>query len=633
MVLSDVMGQGMRTQYRQRSIFLIRPDYTQGNHIGLEPALVKEQIRAAFREERLAKITAKSTVEFINSLEHPTQGKRSVLDLVTPGDELADDLRLLPENPSEADLLNVIRPYLQLVRPDVTDKITGIKLINIWRYFRYLWAIPYKPTPGRNMFYLVRDAARPTHPIIGIAALGNCVVQLSERDRSIGWSVEAIEENLQRRHRFVTRDLPKESPVRKVSEIHYTETAQEHQSRVESYAATLAKSIHRALDHELSLINRDSLVTAKECRNPTDDLVLRLLAVARESERERRGTLRDSHSRGTSVKRTESDSPIKEDTNSPLFVRKRAQALADILFAQLEFRREGFAQSPTEALHRMLKTDNGRKALRIGLHSIKKTKIGSSMMDIIVCGAIPPYTEMLGGKLVAMLMASPQVVREYQELYGCQPGEIASRLAGKRVVRSADLVLLTTTSLYHVGSSQYERIRIPGSLGDEIAFEYIGKTEGFGSTVLSTGTTDFLRELTVNTEGMRRVNNIFGEGISPKLRMTRDGLALIGVPQDLILRHNCPRLIYVVRIAKNAYEYLRGEAQTPEYVFPPEHSEEGTQAIIRHWLNRWFAHRACREESLETVNRFNPEDLRLSREIPITGDAPTFEEKTHVRLS
>ena len=68
---------------------------------------------------------------------------------------------------------------------------------------------------------------------------------------------------------------------------------------------------------------------------------------------------------------------------------------------------------------------------------------------------------MLGGKLVAMLMASPQVVNEYQELYGKQPGEIASRLAGKNVVRPAELVFLTTTSLYHVGSSQYERIRIP----------------------------------------------------------------------------------------------------------------------------------------------------------------------------
>jgi len=110
----------------------------------------------------------------------------------------------------------------------------------------------------------------------------------------------------------------------------------------------------------------------------------------------------------------------------------------------------------------MLQQDAGRKALRIGLHANKKTKIGSSMMDIIVCGAIPPYAEMLGGKLVAMLMASPQVVREYRASYGDQPSEIVSRVAGTRVVRPADLVFLTTTSLYHVGSSQYERIRIPG---------------------------------------------------------------------------------------------------------------------------------------------------------------------------
>jgi hypothetical protein len=256
------------------------------------------------------------------------------------------------------------------------------------------------------------------------------------------------------------------------------------------------------------------------------------------------------------------------------------------------------------------------------------------MMDIIVCGAIPPYSEMLGGKLVAMLMASPQVVREYREVYCDQPGQIASRLAGTSVVRAADLVFLTTTSLFHVGSSQYERLRIPGPRGREISFEHLGKTEGYGSTVLSTETTDFLRELTVKAEGMRRVNNIFGEGVSPKMRMTREGLALVGIPQDLVLRHNCPRLIYGVRLAANAYEYLRGEEAEPDYVLAPDRSEEGTAAVVRHWLTRWFAPRARRAESLRKVERFVREELRLSREIP--GDAaapgPNSEEQAHVRI-
>ena len=94
----------------------------------------------------------------------------------------------------------------------------------------------------------------------------------------------------------------------------------------------------------------------------------------------------------------------------------------------------------------------------------------------------------------------------------------------------------------------------------------IGHTEGYGSIILSSECTDSLREVATETHGMRRVNNIFGEGVSPRLRMTREGLTIIGVPQDLVLKHNCPRLVYGVRLAQNAFEYLRGETDTPVFI-------------------------------------------------------------------
>lgn len=285
----------------------------------------------------------------------------------------------------------------------------------------------------------------------------------------------------------------------------------------------------------------------------------------------------------------------------------------------------------------MLKSEVGRKALRIALHSNKKTKIGSSMMDIIVCGAIPPYSEMLGGKLVAMLMASPQVVREYRASYGDQASEIGSRLAGTRVVRPADLVFLTTTSLYHVGSSQYERIRIPGRGNRQIAFEFIGHTEGYGSIALSSEATDALREVATQFHGMRRVNNIFGEGVSPRMRMTREGLGLIGIPQDLVLKHNCPRLIYGVRLATNAFEYLRGEVGKPDYVLSPRDTKRGTQEIVDFWLSRWLRSRAQREESLSKIAALSSDELRLGREIgaegAVSGGATERQEVRDVRVS
>ena len=46
------------------------------------------------------------------------------------------------------------------------------------------------------------------------------------------------------------------------------------------------------------------------------------------------------------------------------------------------------------------------------------------MMEIIVCGAIPPYNELLGGKLVSILACSPTVIRDCTEKYKSQVSEI-----------------------------------------------------------------------------------------------------------------------------------------------------------------------------------------------------------------
>jgi hypothetical protein len=378
----------------------------------------------------------------------------------------------------------------------------------------------------------------------------------------------------------------------------------------------------------LGLISLKNLAKRKELEKPGPTLIERLLRVAAASEHQRRQELRQSEGAGRILKRTESRHAWSKDSESALYRRKRAQALADLLFARQEFVKRRLAAEPISALRALLDNDSGRKALRIALHANKKTKIGSNMMDIIVCGAVPPYGEILGGKLVAMLMASPQVLRDYQERYGGQASEITSRLAGRSIIRSAELVFLGTTSLYHVGSSQYERIKIPSPTGSMVAYERIGYTEGYGSTALSGETAAVLRELVFRAEGMRRVNNVFGEGVSPRLRMIRDGLAEIGIPQDVVLRHSCPRIIYGVSLATNTIPYLRGEASTPEYYFQPQDHEEGTREIVDYWLTRWLRQRSQRPESLAKLVDFSKTELLLSNELrhaqritgPLTGE-------------
>ena len=123
-------------------------------------------------------------------------------------------------------------------------------------------------------------------------------------------------------------------------------------------------------------------------------------------------------------------------------------------------------------------------------------------------------------------------------------------------------------------------------------YECLGHTEGYGSTVLASETVERLRQVTVASKGMRRVNNVFGEGVSPRLRQTREGLSLLGIPQTHVLKHSCPRLIYGIQLARNAFAYLRGEETTPKYFFPPKHYQAGTKNIADAWLIRWFLPRS-----------------------------------------
>jgi hypothetical protein len=113
--------------------------------------------------------------------------------------------------------------------------------------------------------------------------------------------------------------------------------------------------------------------------------------------------------------------------------------------------------------------------------------------------------------------------------------------------------------------------------------------------------------------------------------MTREGLALIGIPQDLVLKHNCPRLIYGVRLATNAFEYLRGEAVKPTYVFSSRDSRRGTREIVEFWLWRWLRPRAQREESLAKIEASSPDALRVSREIFPDGTGTVVGERQEVR--
>ena len=170
------------------------------------------------------------------------------------------------------------------------------------------------------------------------------------------------------------------------------------------------------------------------------------------------------------------------------------------------------------------------------------------VMDAYVVGAVPPYSHIIGGKLVAALMTSKEVKRSYERKYlGTE-----SVIRGKK--HRARLVLLTTTSALG-RSSIYNRLSIPGGT----RFLRIGTTKGFGHFHLSGPIFDELRGYLGAIGHPYASGHRFGMGPNWKLRVARAALEAIGIDGNAILKHGIEREVYAIPLAANWKKILLGE--------------------------------------------------------------------------
>ena len=190
-LLLDLATQGWRVTIRAGKISLL-------SQLATNPETAKDVIRNRHLQERDAQLREPSVLSFIHTMERrrlTEKGWQSIFSVMRDGNELADSVAKLRDNPVtfEASVSEVISPYIQFVESGARCSETGLLLSDIWRYFRHTWVTAYKSIPGRSLSILIRDKARPGHPVIGIAALGSAVVQQSIRDKWIGWDVHSVE--------------------------------------------------------------------------------------------------------------------------------------------------------------------------------------------------------------------------------------------------------------------------------------------------------------------------------------------------------------------------------------------------------------------------------------------------------
>jgi len=558
----------------------------------------KQKLRYRLSAEKNAQFKTPSVAAFIRQME---SNKKYQGNNISVRDLIGDKHFLIQQIQNGQ---RVCDPYIQLVTSE-RDTLTGYKLSDIWRYFRYTWSIPYKTMPGRNLFYLVRDRLQPYHPIIGIFALGNSVLNLTVRDDDIGWTVEAIKKNmaLKTEDTYCEQIISETDGKRVKTKIcRAIETEAEHFARVTEYANKMYPLLLQSIEDAISEIYLKDLGYHRNTKYPKQEKIEQLIAMAEEYAE-----------KSINNKNNEKSPNWEEEAQSNLFKRKRAAELAKLLETKCIF--NGVTGSTSrEKLNQLLSSEAGRKAIHTALIANRKRKIGSNMMDIIVCGSIPPYNELLGGKLISILSCSPSVISNYTHRYENQISEIASRMKGQRVVRDSRLVYLGTTSLYAVGSSQYNRIKVPLSESSNLEFRKMGITEGFGTVFFSKETTSLFSKLLELQDGGKKINHVFGEGTSPRFRMISRGLSSIGIKAEAFLKHYSPRIVYSINLANNTNEYLLGFDQDVNYGYDLNNSaivEQKTQELIDYWYNRWLTKRLTTVDIEQRLNDFDIETILL----------------------
>jgi len=297
-----------------------------------------------------------------------------------------------------------------------------------------------------------------------------------------------------------------------------------------------------------------------------------------------------------------SDRDWEKVARLPLYRSKRCEELARLLSAEQTLR---LSEIDRSGLAEAIATNEGSSAVEFLIRTARSVRVGTNIADLTVCGAIAPYGPLLGGKLAALLAVSPRVIRAYRSRYTGNASLIASAMAGRALERAADLVYVSTSSLYGSRPCQYDRISIAcehiGGKEGFLKYRSLGTTEGFGSFQFSDATMVTINQLLRSTKNGQRVNYVFGEGASPKFRNLRDALVLLGFDADALLQHKHRRSVFGVSLIENLTGYLLGQERSPRYVYSLRSVKNAEDGIVNWWRNRWLAPRLMREGVLDSL--------------------------------
>jgi len=221
----------------------------------------------------------------------------------------------------------------------------------------------------------------------------------------------------------------------------------------------------------------------------------------------------------------------------------------------------------------------------------RKLEMANCTMDAYSVGAVPPYTNLLGGKLCAGLIAADPVRWAYWQQYAGKKTEM------QQASIKQPLAAVTTTSAFG-RSSMYNRLKHR----ERLLAEPVGYTLGYGTLHLE----HLYGKVRAYLEMTDEYNN-GGFGTGPKVRWQNLATALqkLGLSGSL-LRHGVQREVFLYSLVDDLKSGMAGGTFGNPLNMPCDE-------YAHYWLERWALPRAARFPDWNSVDAHQVIAATLSR--------------------
>ena len=196
-------------------------------------------------------------------------------------------------------------------------------------------------------------------------------------------------------------------------------------------------------------------------------------------------------------------------------------------------------------------------------------------------GALPPYNDIRGGKLIALLMTEETIRKKFQKKYKDQKTLLLEREL------PSNLLFITTTGAYGK-SSVYNRLKFRG----EVVSEFVGYTQGSGTFHIPNALYEDLM-VYLKKKGFETKRG-YGNGPSRKLRLIDQALQLLGFANGIT--HGIKRAVYLFPMAKNVKEVIQSNKK-------PIWHHRSVAEMTQFWKERWAMPYAEKDKSYQEFSK------------------------------